>query len=214
MCGRFSLLNTKEEIEQTFKVSFADLDYQPRLNIAPHQGILTICLNHQGNQETSRMYWGFIPFWTKDFHTAHKSINARSETLHIKPYFRQAFKTGRCLIPATSFYEWEKTPQAKIPYRFFMPNHKLFAFAGLWNTWQDKEGTLLNTCTIITTSANQKVEWLHDRMPVILQDKEWHPWLQGTLNTFASFANYELEFENASLEINNPRYEPYLANPL
>jgi len=208
MCGRFSLVSSIEEIEDTFNVSFINIDYHPRINIAPQQEILTIRLNDRGQRELSLMYWGFVPFWAKDFKAAHKSINARAETLDSKPYFRQAFKTGRCLIPATAFYEWEQTKNGKIPYRFFTPKNKPFAFAGLWNAWKDQATNhQVNTCTIITTAANDTIAWLHDRMPVILHETQWQPWLHGELNTFTPLNPEALAFEETSPTINNPRNE-------
>lgn len=207
MCGRFSLTASRDEIREKFKVSFMDLDYQPRINIAPNQGILTVLLDNEGNSTITLMYWGFIPTWVKDLKSVHKSINARVETIQSKPYFRHAFKNNRCLIPATAFYEWEKTSKSKVPYQFFRPGHALFAFAGLWNPWQDTQGNQINTCTIITTNASDKLKWIHDRMPVILKENEWEPWLRGDLNTFAPLPDEDLECEKVSPLINNPRYE-------
>jgi putative SOS response-associated peptidase YedK len=207
VCGRFSLTASQDDIEDKFKVSFNDLIYQPRINIAPNQGILTVLRNNEGNPTITLMYWGFIPSWVKDIKSTNKPINARVETIESKPYFRHAFKNNRCLIPATGFYEWEKTSKAKIPYEFFRPGHTLFAFAGLWNPWQDSEGNQINTCTIITTNANEKLKWIHDRMPVILKKNEWEPWLKGEINTFAPLPDKDLEFEKVSPLINNPRYE-------
>jgi putative SOS response-associated peptidase YedK len=207
MCGRFSLLSPQEAIEKKFKVSLAGFDYQPRLNIAPHQSILVVTLDQNKESIIKGMYWGFIPVWAKDFKSAHKPINARAETIQKTPYFRHAFKHGRCLIPATAFFEWEKTTKPKTPYRFHRPGDLLFAFAGLWSSWQDAEGNMLDTCAIITTHANETISWLHDRMPVILPEENWQSWFDGDLTTFKPLPKESLEFEKVSPVINNPRYE-------
>jgi putative SOS response-associated peptidase YedK len=206
MCGRFELSAPQDKIENKFKVSLAGMDYQPRINIAPHQGILAITFDDKSNYAARLLYWGFIPSWVKDFKTEHKPINARAETIATNAYFRHAFKRGRCLIPATAFYEWDKNTKPKTPYRFYEPQQELFAFAGLWNTWQDPEGNALDNGTIITTQSNDKVSWLHDRMPVILREQDWRPWLAGELNEFKTLEKETLENEKTSPAINNPRF--------
>src|SRR5476649_2158256 len=103
MCGRFSLEATKEGIEQTFGVSLSDLNYKPRLNIAPHQGILVIIQDEKGDRQALPMVWGFIPSWVKDLERMQPPINARLETADKSRYFQYSYKNRRCLIPVTSF---------------------------------------------------------------------------------------------------------------
>jgi putative SOS response-associated peptidase YedK len=121
--------------------------------------------------------WGLLPFWAKDASISARLINARSETLSEKPAFRAAFKSRRCLIPSNGFYEWTKNKGQKQPYLIKLTEGSLFAFAGLWEHWESKDGVDVESCTIITTHANELVQPLHDRMPVILKNKDYALWL-------------------------------------
>ena len=124
------------------------------------------------------MRWGLVPFWAKEASIGYKMINAKSETLAEKPSFRKPFKEKRCLVLADGFYEWEKTDKKnKVPYRFVLKNRQPFAFAGLWDVWKTPEGDTLLSFTIITTRANELMERIHDRMPVILNEKDEAKWL-------------------------------------
>ena len=124
------------------------------------------------------MRWGLVPFWAKEPSIGYKMINAKSETLTEKPSFRKPFKEKRCLVLADGFYEWEKTDKKnKVPYRFVLKNRQPFAFAGLWDVWKTPEGDTLLSFTIITTRANELMERIHDRMPVILNEKDEAKWL-------------------------------------
>jgi putative SOS response-associated peptidase YedK len=126
------------------------------------------------------MRWGLIPFWAKDPAIGYKTINARSETASELPAFREALRKRRCLVPADGFYEWQKTGKTKQPYCFTLADDHLFAFAGLWERWRDPkdaEGKPIETCSILTTTANRLLEGIHDRMPVILRPEDYERWL-------------------------------------
>jgi putative SOS response-associated peptidase YedK len=125
------------------------------------------------------MRWGLVPTWSKDPKAGPPIINARAETLATKPAFRSAFKRRRCLIPADGFYEWQKIAGAKVKQPFYirLAKDRPFAFAGLWEKWHNDEGSLLESCTIVTTEPNDVMRPLHDRMPVILPDEEYARWL-------------------------------------
>jgi putative SOS response-associated peptidase YedK len=128
----------------------------------------------------THMVWGLIPFWAKDPSIGNKMINARAETLAEKPSFRNAYKRRRCLILTDGFYEWVKRPgeKAKTPYYIRMKDDSVFAFAGLWEEWQNKEdGSQLQSATIITTEPNELIAPLHSRMPVILPPENYQDWL-------------------------------------
>lgn len=179
MCGRFTQKADKQTIEKEFKIdSFQDTLLKPRFNIAPTQ-LIPAVLESDGERVLSNLKWGLIPHWAKDDSFASKTINARAETLSEKASFRDAFKSRRCIIPTTGFYEWEKkTKCTKQPYFFFLPEKEVFGFAGLYEEWLDKEtGELVETCTIITTEANKVLEHVHDRMPVILKAEDYSQWL-------------------------------------
>lgn len=150
---------------------------KPRDNIAPSQNSPTLVVK-EDRRVLVMMRWGLVPFWAKETSIGYKMINAKSETLTEKPSFRKPFKEKRCLVLADGFYEWEKTDKKnKVPYRFVLKNRQLFAFAGLWDVWKTPEGDTLLSFTIITTRANELMERIHDRMPVILNEKDEAKWL-------------------------------------
>jgi putative SOS response-associated peptidase YedK len=122
--------------------------------------------------------WGLIPSWAKDTSMGARLINARAETVAEKPTFRQAFKQRRCIIPADGFYEWRRTGGRKQPFFFRMRDESPFGFASLWERWEG-EGEVINSCTILTTEANEVLRTVHDRMPVILHLKDYELWLNG-----------------------------------
>lgn len=151
---------------------------EPRYNIAPTQPVAVVRLDREGRRrEFTLMRWGLIPSWAKDIGIGNRLINARAETLTEKPAFRTAFRRRRCLIPADGFYEWQKQATRKQPYFIGLPDRRPFAFAGLWEHWEGADGSVLDSCTIITTAANERVRVLHDRMPVILERADFADWL-------------------------------------
>jgi putative SOS response-associated peptidase YedK len=175
MCGRFTNSAKSAQISKEFKVSAKNQTEKPRYNIAPSQMIDTI-LSLDGERVLSQLKWGLIPSWAKG--ADNQMINARAETITEKPSFREAFQKRRCIVPATGFYEWKKGRDGKQPFYFHLPNKEVFGFAGLYEEWLDKEsGEILETCTIITTAANDVLKPVHDRMPVILSPKGYDEWL-------------------------------------
>ena len=135
-----------------------------------------------GERELTVMRWGLVPFWSKDGKASFSTINAKSETVATSPAFREAWKTRRCLVPADCFYEWQKIDdKTKQPYAIALKNDKMFAFAGLWETWKDKTtGQKLRTYTILTTDPNELMEPIHNRMPVILHRQDYERWMAPT----------------------------------
>ncbi|SFA49107.1 Putative SOS response-associated peptidase YedK [Parageobacillus thermantarcticus] len=178
MCGRFSLTVGIDQLRSLFRFVYAG-DIAPRFNIAPNQEVLTV-FEAEGKRIGKMMRWGLVPSWANDPKIGWKMINARAETVDEKASFRRALKRRRCLILADGFYEWKKEGTKKIPYRFTLQNGEPFAFAGLWERW-DKQGEPLYTCTIITTTANELVSAVHDRMPVILPQDMHDAWLDAKL---------------------------------
>jgi putative SOS response-associated peptidase YedK len=158
--------------------------------------------------------WGLIPSWSSDPKIAYKLINARSETVVDKPSFRSAFKQRRCLIPASAFYEWQKTgARSKQPFCIRPRNGGLFALAGLWERWHNPQGEEIETCTILTTEANELMRPLHDRMPVILDPAADGVWLDPRSSTdvlrslFVPFASDQMEAAVVSSWVSNPKHE-------
>lgn len=178
MCGRFTLAVEITKITVRFDAGTAIQEWKPRYNIAPGQSALAV-ISENDERSIVSMRFGFIPRWAEKKQTGYSMINAKAETIAKKPSYQQAFQQHRCLIPADGFYEWKQTDQGKAPYRLAMKNGDLFAFAGIWDTWTDPEGQEINTFAIITTGANALTEKLHDRMPVILHQKDEHIWLDS-----------------------------------
>jgi putative SOS response-associated peptidase YedK len=168
-----------EQIKSEFKVGNKNPNlYEPRFNIAPAQ-MIDVVFEPESERILSQLKWGLVPSWAKDAQTSKGLINARAETLAEKPSFREAFKSRRCIIPASGFYEWQKrTTGAKQPFYFYLKEKDVFGFAGLWESWIDRTtGEELETATIITTEANDVLKSVHDRMPVILRKDSYDEWL-------------------------------------
>lgn len=180
MCGRFSLGVDTQVIAERFEVAPGTFDWGPRYNIAPTQLCSTIIVS-DNKRIWSQMRWGLIPHWSKEQKTAFQMINARADSVTSKPIYREIFKKRRCLVPADGFYEWKKTSRGKVPFRVTLNDEKPFAFAGLWDSWQDEKGVQLLSFTIVTTEANSLVAPLHDRMPLILKREDEAKWLDPSL---------------------------------
>ncbi len=181
MCGRFTLNTSAKIIAEFFKLSEVP-DIKPQYNIAPTQSIATVTVSLETMQRQFQfMRWGLIPSWAKDMKIGSKMINARSETVAEKPAFRSAIKHRRCLIIADGFYEWQPQGKKKQPYYFQMANNEPFALAGLWENWRSPEAENIVSCSIITTAANETVQPVHDRMPVILPSGHWEQWLDPSI---------------------------------
>lgn len=174
MCGRFTLTQSAETIAEIFDLSEVP-QFVPGYNIAPTQPVPVI--RAKETRQFDYLYWGLIPSWSKDPSIGTRLINARSETVTEKPSFRTAFKRRRCLIVADGFYEWRRVGSKKQPYYFRLKNGQPFGFAGLWEHWQSPEGDEVESCTILTTAANDLVHPVHDRMPVILHSSDYDSWL-------------------------------------
>lgn len=177
MCGRYSLSKSKIELEERFQAEMLP-DFQPRYNIAPTQ--LVPVITSQSPKGFSFFYWGITPDFGKNKPVAQKLINARAELVNDKISFKSSFEKRRCLIPADGFYEWKKLgKKTKIPYRFTLKEDELFAFAGIWEEYETVSGEIQHTFLILTTSPNEIVSEIHDRMPVILNRQMEKKWLDN-----------------------------------
>lgn len=177
MCGRFTLTITFDDLREYFQVAGPPQTLSPRYNITPSQDVAAVRLE-EGKRRLAFLRWGLIPFWAEDPKIGYRTINARAETLLKKPAFRAAFRKRRCLIPASGFFEWLKKGKEKQPYYIYRRDGNPMALAGLYERWRDeKVGRDIESCTIITTAANQLVTRLHDRMPVILEADDFGKWL-------------------------------------
>lgn len=211
MCGRFTLRTPTKEIVEAFGLAEAP-GLKPRYNIAPTQQVAAIRLNTEtGTRQLSLLRWGLVPFWADDPKIGYRMINARAESVAIKPAFRQAFQKGRCLVLADGFYEWKKVGKNKQPYFVRLKDDEPLAFAGLSEHWHRNDQTI-NSCTIITTEPNELMEGIHDRMPVILSPDDYDLWLEPDfhgqeklLSMLRPYPAEEMEAYPISTVVNNPR---------
>ena len=214
MCGRFVLAVDPADLE----ASFVGVELppagamQPRYNIAPTQPVAVI--TNSAERKLEFFNWGLIPSWAKDPKIGNRMINARAETLAEKPSFRAAYKRRRCLIPTNGFYEWQRHPDSKTKTPMFisLTSGKPFAFAGLWESWHSSEGDLVLSCTIITTTPNELMEPIHNRMPAILSAEAYDVWLapgeQSGVKMQSLLAPYpaaEMQAYAISTFVNSPR---------
>ncbi len=181
MCGRYTLSAGHEALARAFLAEFAEelqASWKPRYNIAPGSGIPAILEDRdRGGRKAEIFHWGLVPSWAKDVNIGYKLTNARAETLRDKPSFRDAFRYRRCLVPASGFYEWDRTTRPRQPYYFYPSNADFMAIAGIWEHWLHPSGSEILSVSLITTAANSEVGRIHHRMPVILGQQDWARWL-------------------------------------
>jgi putative SOS response-associated peptidase YedK len=182
MCGRFARRSTQQVLADWFGVELEDMPwFAPSYNVAPQSVQPVVRLDRDSSdREFALMRWGLVPFWAKDAKFGYSTINARAEEVAAKPAYREAFKRRRCLVPADAFYEWQRIDKkTKHPFAFALKSGEPYALAGLWDRWQPKEGTPLETFTILTTDPNALMEPVHNRMPVILEPRDYTRWLDA-----------------------------------
>lgn len=188
--GRFDLINTLDEIDKL------DTHY----NIPP--GTLNpVVVNTSEGYKMGRFFWGLIPSWSKDDSFKFKTINARAEGIESKPTYRKPFKSQRCLVPATWYFEWDKSTDPKTPYLIKMKDDHTFAFAGLYDVWKNPEGKDVYSFTIITTEPNQLQGRIHNRMPVILPKKDEKEWLNPDYTEPEQLTKFLLPYPDKEMEM-------------
>lgn len=212
MCGRYTLAAGPEYIADYFQVDGPMPEFQPSWNITPGGDIPVICQAPEDGRTCSLMHWGLIPHWAKEPDSKYKMINAKAETLSQRPAYRDAYKHRRCLIPANGFYEWQATAQGKQPYYIHRKDDSLLAFAGLWEYWEKEH--IINSCTIITTTANSSIRSIHERMPVIITRENFDSWLDPHNTDTHSLAELLAPHDDKLLEpyrvstaVNNPAHD-------
>ncbi len=191
MCGRFAQFSSWQEIHALLGLTGPAANLRPRYNVAPGQAVAAVRIDGDGRR-LSMLRWGLIPSWAKEANIGYRLINARSETAGAKPAFRAAMRARRCLIPADGFYEWTRNGKARQPWLIGPGDGAPFVFAGLWERWTVPPGAALRgslgefapgeeieTCTVLTTAANEVVARVHDRMPAILPPEAFDAWLRG-----------------------------------
>ncbi len=211
MCGRYTLRADAQEIARHFAVEEMP-GVTPRYNVAPSQAVAIIRVAEGGGREADMYRWGLIPSWAKDPGIGNKLINARSETVAEKPAFRDAYKRRRCLVIADGYFEWQKLPaRGRQPYYFKLKDDQPFAFAGLYEHWRGPDDRVLNSCTLLTTQANDILRPVHDRMPVMLHRADYDLWLDTDVRQmellhelFRPYAAEEMTSYRVSALVNRP----------
>jgi putative SOS response-associated peptidase YedK len=195
MCGRYRL-SRRAEILAAYDAEYEGVDWDAHYNIAPTQNVPVIRQDAKNPiRRASLMRWGLVPHWATDPAIGARMINARGETAAEKPAFKESLEHRRCLVPADGFYEWVRNGKSKQPYCFEMVERQPFAFAGLWDRWRAPDGTTLETCTILTTTPNQLLADVHNRMPVILPPEYYDLWLDPGFRDVAVTAEMLKPFE-------------------
>ena len=214
MCGRFVFVELKDFIRQLHQyelpfVEEQEIDFSANYNIAPDTDIVVL-LGDQSKYTLTFAHWGVIPHWAKSMPKV-RPINARAETLAIRPYFRHMLQRTHCIIPASGFYEWKQTAQSKKqPYYIHRADGKPIAFAGLWDIWKsDESAAPIVSCTLITTDANSEMKFVHNRMPVILEPEHWKEWLNASKPEAGKLLKPSkdgaLTLYSVSTKVNNPK---------
>jgi putative SOS response-associated peptidase YedK len=187
MCGRYISTSSLTDLAEIFQVEEVRADPEPpRYNVAPTLPVYAVATTSAGRRALGTFKWGLVPSFAAKPSFGSRFINARAETITVRPAYRAAVARRRCLIPADAFYEWQRRtgadgrPAGKLPYAIRRQDGRPMAFAGVWEVWRDKgdpESPLLRTCAIVTTSANDLISPIHNRMPLVLAEKDWSVWL-------------------------------------
>ncbi len=211
MCGRFTLSASATDLVQQFEPAGLPA-CTPRYNIVPTQEVLAVVkMPDAAKRQVHLLRWGLIPPWAEGPAVGSRMINARAETVATKPAFRRPFRERRCLILADGFYEWQRQERRKQPFYIRLRDGHPFAFAGLWERWAPQDGQPLDSCSIITTVANDLIQPLHVRMPVILSPVDHEAWLDPSIREverlqplLRPYPPEEMEAYPVSTRVNNP----------
>lgn len=224
MCGRFTLTIAIEAIAERFEVAGETPAWEPHYNIAPSQPAPVVTVSAAGPREVHLMRWGLLPDWARNRLGGKSLINVRAESLRDKTGFRRLLARGRCLVPADGFYEWPRNAAGRRgpPLRFLLRDGRPFAFAGLWELDRDAAGQPVPAFSIVTTSANDTVRPVHDRMPVILPRAAEQLWLSGPdtdaaglLDLLQPLPAEQLRAYRVSPAVNSPAHDsPECIRPL
>jgi putative SOS response-associated peptidase YedK len=223
MCGRYAITLPPEAMTQLFHARWEGPAFGSRYNVAPSQAVPIVRTGEDGQREIVPAAWGLHPAWMKEPPGAKSMINARSETAAEKPFFRDAMKKRRCLMPASGYYEWRKDGAAKTPHYIHAADGAPLVFAGLWERWRDRDSdAVVDTAAILTAAAHPSIAGLHDRMPVFLAPSAWDAWLDpkspketaGYLIEAGIAAPPALRFYAVSRAVNSPANDaPMLIEP-
>jgi len=200
MCGRIAQTLPPAKLAEIFGIEGPVPEFEGRNELAPSETALVVRRHPEtGQRHLDPLVWGLVPGWAKDAKIGAKLFNARAETAAEKPSFREAFAKRHALVPVDRFYEWQKTDQGKKPFAIAGADGKPLALAGLWEGWRAPDGSILRSFTILTCAANRAIAPIHDRMPVILAEADWAPWLAGQAVTLGPCPDEGLRIEPTHL---------------
>jgi putative SOS response-associated peptidase YedK len=218
MCGRYTLRRVnlaRSGLNALPEPTFEEFSEhgRPLFNVAPSQSVPVVRLDKEGRRTAGLLRWGFIPHWAREQPPKVRPINARAETVGASGMFREAFQRRRCLVPADGFYEWRRVDaKNKQPMFVHFPDDRLFAFAGLWERWRaDPDAAPTDTFTILTTTPNELMTPIHNRMPVIIRRDDYDQWLDPGTDTgraaelLRPYPDGELEAVPVGRTVNNPK---------
>jgi putative SOS response-associated peptidase YedK len=198
VCGRYSLNKTADFIAEHYNLASVPKDVKPNFNVAPTQVMPVITQDENGKQQLELMKWGIPRMLGKDL--VKELINTRSDKA-FGGFWKRTVLNHRCLVPATSFFEWKKTEDGKIPFLIHPKKLDLYAFAGIWSTWKNDDGKEIKTYSIMTTEPNKEMKAVHDRMPVILHPEDEEAWIEPSNDEPDSLGRLLFPFEDDGLEI-------------
>lgn len=214
MCGRFGLDADFKTIKSQFNLEEL-AEIEPGYNIAPSDTILAVVETAKDRRAGRLFHWGLIPFWAKEQNIGNRLINARAESVKDKPAFRHAFKKQRCLVVMSGFFEWQTRDGKKQPYYIYAEDNRLLAVAALWEAWDNPETKeTLYSCCLMTTDANPFMQAIHNRMPVLINEKDYDTWLDADnddVNTLESlltpYLEHDLTCHKVTRKMNNVRFK-------
>lgn len=212
MCGRFAYFVPTATLLGEYQLADA-AEFAPHYNVAPTENVVAIRQTDNGAREAVPLRWGLVPHWAQDLSIGNRLINARGETVAEKPAFRHSFKTRRCIIPASGFYEWTQTPAGKWPHFITAEHAPLLSMAGIWARWRRDDADAVETCAIVTVAAAPALEQLHARMPLCLAADEYADWLDPATpanvcsDLLAGNDGPSFAFHPVARAVNNPRNE-------
>jgi len=229
MCGRYVLdPQLGPNADQWWQLWDWLRNLPPRYNIAPQQGepksyVPILRQRKSGELEPAMVQWWLLPYWAKAPRIRYTTFNARSEEVASKAAFREPLRRRRCLIPASGWYEWEEMPQPpNLPWYIYPARDKGVMFAGLWDRWKGDDGAVIESCSIVVTAPNAAIARFHDRMPVVLDSKDYAMWLDRSVTDPAQVLpllktapDEDLAMHRVSTRVNNARNDgPELIEPL
>jgi putative SOS response-associated peptidase YedK len=217
MCGRFAIDAPPDTMWERFKIDMHG-EVIRNYNVAPTQ-IYPVIVSHENERQLFPKRWGLVPHWSKGIDNRYSMINTRSDALD-KPAWRGPIRYRRCIIPASTYYEWQQTEHGKQPYAIRMQDCGLFGMAGVYDHWE-KDGEYIDSFSILVTDANDTIRNIHDRMPVILDEADFDRWLDPSIQKIRDIEDLlvpctdkAMHYYLVSKDVNSPgNNQPELLNP-